>query len=92
MKSILQSEKVCYLTGRTDWLERHHIFYGRGIRPLSEKYGLTVYLNHYAHNEPPMGVHHNKEADLALKRAGQKAFEKHYPNLDFLIIFGRNYL
>ena len=35
MKSILQSEKECYLSGRTDWLEEHHIFYGQGRRKLS---------------------------------------------------------
>lgn len=47
MKSILQTERECYLSGRTDWLEEHHIFYGQGRRKLSEQYGLKVWLNHY---------------------------------------------
>lgn len=66
MKSILQTERECYLSGRTDWLEEHHIFYGQGRRKLSEQYGLKVWLNHYWHNEPPTvdcpcgGVHFNR--------------------------------
>ena len=40
MNSIVQSEKECYFTQRTDQLERHHIFYGAGRRKLSDKYGL----------------------------------------------------
>ena len=38
--------KSCFLCGRNgrgDRLERHHIF-GGARRPLSEKYGLVVYL------------------------------------------------
>lgn len=92
MKSILQDKKECFLTGRTDWLEEHHIFYGAGRRKLSEKYGLKVWLNHFAHSEPPHGVHFNKEARRVLERAGQKAFEERYPELDFAAIFGKNYL
>lgn len=92
MKSIIQSEKECYITKRTDCLEEHHIFYGRGRRKLSEKYGLKVYLNHWAHNEPPFGVHYNQEMDLKLKQIGQRAFMARYPELDFMRIFGRNYL
>lgn len=93
MKSILQDydERRCFLSGRTDWLEEHHVF-GGANRWLSEKYGLKVKLNHYWHNEPPIGVHHNKGNDRYLKRLAQKAFEQEYPDLDFVKIFGKNYL
>jgi hypothetical protein len=91
MKSILQSKKECYFTGTRRWLEKHHI-YGGSNRKHSDKYGLWVYLEHHAHNEPPSGVHHNKEVDLALKRAGQAAFELTHSREDFMRIFGRNYL
>lgn len=91
MKSILQTERECYISKRTDQLEEHHIFGGPN-RKLSEKYGLKVYLTHILHNEPPYGVHHNRQTDIWLKQIGQAAFEAHYPELDFREIFGRNYL
>ena len=92
MKSIIQTEKKCYFTERTDNLEDHHIFFGQGRRKLSERYGLKVWLTHDAHNEPPDGVHFNKAKRRELERIGQEAFERQYPELDFIKIFGRNYL
>ena len=88
----MQTEKESIFSGRTDSLEEHHIFYGRGLRKLSEKYGLTVWLTHDEHNEPPFGVHHCKAANRSLQRAGQLKFQETYPELDFMKIFGRNYL
>ena len=90
-KSILQNEKYCYLCGAERMLENHHIF-GGANRPKSDKYGLTVYLCHYCHNEPPRGVHHNRHNMDLLRREGQKAFMKKYPDKDFIFEFGRNYL
>jgi hypothetical protein len=81
----------CYICGSHSWLEEHHIF-GGANRKLSEKYGLKVMLCHYCHNEPPNGVHHNKENMLKLHQKGQEAFELFYPEEDFMQIFGRNYL
>lgn len=89
--SILQNEKVCFMSGCTAALERHHIFPGAN-RKNSAKYGLWVWLRHDLHNEPPAGVHHNISQMRALQRIGQAAFEEHYPDLDFMKIFGRNYL
>ena len=90
-KSIMQTEKECYITGRTDCLELHHIF-GGSNRKWSEKYGLTVWLTHDWHNEPPSGVHHCIATNRQLQREGQIAFQTHYPELDFMKIFGKNYL
>ncbi len=93
MKSIIQAEKKCFFTERTDNLENHHIYFnGTGQRKLSERYGLTVYLTHDAHNEPPNGVHFNKTRRRELERIGQTAFQEQYPELNFIQIFGRNYL
>lgn len=89
--SILTNEKRCFMCGSTIWLERHHIF-GASNRKKSEKYGLWVYLCHYCHNEPPNGVHHNKQRSEWLKRQGQRAFIETYPDIDFLKEFGKNYL
>ena len=88
----MQSEQESYLSGRTDSLEEHHIFYGQGRRKLSERYGLKVWLTHDEHNEPPDGVHFNQTARRALERAGQEEFERKYPELNFMRIFGKNYL
>lgn len=91
MPSIISNEKKCYLCGSSRWLELHHVFGGPN-RNKSTMYGLVVYLCHWCHNEPPLGVHHNKERMTYLRQIGQQAFMKHYPNKDFLKEFGRNYL
>lgn len=90
-KSLFSTEKKCYICGTSNWIEKHHIF-GGANRKNSEKYGLYVNLCHTHHNEPPNGVHHNRSNDIKLKQEGQRRFKKAYPNLDFLKIFGRNYL
>lgn len=89
--SIIDNERRCFLCGSVRWLERHHIF-GASNRKKSEQYGLWVYLCHFCHNEPPNGVHHNKTHMLLLKKIGQDAFQKTYPEKNFLKEFGRNYL
>lgn len=55
-KSILQARRECYICremycikNERD-LERHHVF-GGPLRPISEQYGLTVYLCRRHHRE-----------------------------------------
>lgn len=91
MYSIISDKKQCYICGSTIWLEVHHVFPASN-RKNSTKYGLVVCLCHSCHNEPPNGVHHNRERAEWLKRIGQRKFNEHYPELDFMRIFGRNYL
>lgn len=91
MKSIMQNEKECYFCGSNNWLEEHHIF-GASNRKKSEKYGLTVYLCHNCHNEPPFGVHHCAERMLKLHQDGQRKFEETHSREEFLKLIGRNYL
>ena len=93
-KSIMQTEKECYITGSTDNLHLHHILFGTGLRKLSDKYGLTVWLRADWHNMADYGVHFNKELDLKLKQKAQKKAMKHYgwSVEDFIDIFGKNYL
>lgn len=90
--SILQDEKVCYLTGREDNLEKHHIYYGIGYRELSEEYGCWVWLTGEVHNKDNHSVHFNRELDLRLKRECQAKFEETHTRQEFMTIFGRNYL
>ena len=93
-KSIIQTEKECYITGSTDNLHEHHIIYGTGQRKLSEKYGLKVWLRADWHNMSDYGVHFNKKLDTELKQMAQKKAMKVYgwSIEDFIKIFGRNYL
>ena len=92
-KSIISEEKRCYICRSVRWLEVHHIF-GAAERNASEQYGLKVYLCHYCHNEPPNGVHHNREIRRKLQAFAQKKAMDHYGWSvdDFRSIFHKNYL
>ena len=92
MKSVIQQDyDRCYECGSVYGLEEHHCF-GASNRKWSEKYGLKVRLCHYCHNEPPMGVHHNKAQMDKYHRIAQEAFERTHSREEFMRIFGRNYL
>ena len=91
MISIVQGRKQCYVCGKEQYLHRHHIFFGPN-RKWSEKYGLTVWLCGRHHNLSNEGVHFNRELDLHIKQAGQKAFERGHTREEFMQIFGKNYL
>lgn len=89
--SILQQEmNRCYVCGTTKDLHIHEVFYGVN-RQNSIKYGCCVSLCAKHHNMSNEGVHFNKELDKHLKGEMQERFEKVYPELDFLKIFGKNY-
>lgn len=92
MKSILQTNKQCYVCGTTYDLHSHHCIHGLANRKLSEKYGLKVWLCGRHHDLSNDGVHSNAELDLAIKQEAQRKFEEVYPELNFRQIFGRNYL
>lgn len=86
-KSVLQAEKVCWVTGAVSGLHEHHIF-GGARRKLSEKYGLKVYLRFDLHER----AHREREFADELHRAGQRAFERTHSREEFMRIFGKNYL
>lgn len=99
-KSILQDKRdgQCYLCmllnndeDRRTGLEEHHIFGGKN-RSLSEHYGLKVYLCNEHHQSSTESVQRNKEINQLMHEIGQRAFEERYPNLNFMQIFGKNYL
>ena len=78
MKSIIQKDDTkCFICHSRQWLEWHHIF-GGALRSKSEQYGLKVRLCHYCHNEPPRGVHQNREIRRKLQSFAQKKAMKHY--------------
>lgn len=92
-KSILTDDySCCYLCGRTQWLEEHHIFGGYADRKISDKNGFVVPLCHWCHNEPPKGVHHCRGTALKLKRECQAKYEETHTREEFMRLIGRNYL
>lgn len=89
--SILQNKEECWVSHSVGNLVRHEVFPASN-RDNSKYYGLWVYLTPYWHNMSNAGVHFNKELDLKLRRYAQAEFEVHFPELDFVKIFGKNYL
>ncbi|WMI81812.1 hypothetical protein [Anaerotignum sp. MB30-C6] len=91
--SVLQGkEKECYITGRTDNLEKHHIYMGKN-RKISDDNGFFVYLTLELH-KGTHGVHgkHGNELDMKLKQDCQRAFEEENSHERFMELIGRNYL
>ena len=94
VNSILQSERVCYITSRTDHLHEHHI-YGGANRKVSEANGFKVWLTYDMHNgNNPAAVHNNPNQgwDLKLKQDCQRKYEETHSRSDFMKLVGRNYL
>jgi hypothetical protein len=93
MKSIISTDDRCYLCGSRQWIEIHHVYVGSN-RDTSDDYGLTVPLCHYCHNEPPYGVHQNRERREALQAAVQKKAMEYYgwSEEDFRKRFHKSYL
>ena len=91
--SILQSEKVCYVTGSTYNLHKHHIYAG-GRRRISEREGFWVYLTGSLHNQSNDGVH-GKDGhylDMKLKQDCQRKYEENHSREEFILLIGKNYL
>lgn len=92
-RSIIQSEKVCWVCQTPYDLHDHHVFYGTANRKHSEKYGLKVWLCSRHHNMSNEGVHFNKALDLKLKQTAQKHYEQNIGTREqFRIKFGRSWL
>ena len=96
-----KERKPCFLCGKYAHTERHHIFGGYANRKLSEQDGLVVYLCRSCHNEPPNGVHFNKERMDALRRYGQTVYENNLiadgktrqeARTAFIKRYGKNYI
>jgi len=86
-KSILtQNMDICYLCGAPA-TEVHHIF-NAANKKKSEKYGLMMPICFNCHFE----IHNIPGRMRETKEFGQMMFESHYPELDFLKIFGKNYI
>lgn len=95
MKSLLRSDPgltCCYVCGTEYGLHEHHVFYGSGDRKQSEKYGCKVKLCGPHHNLSGAGVHFNPLLDTELKQKFQRLFMAEYGPMEYMRIFGRNYI
>lgn len=86
-------DKYCYVTGRKTGLEKHHIFFGSGMREISDRNGFWVYLTTENHRGT-YGVHgkYGHELDMELKRACQRRFEESRSRKEWMEIIRKNYL
>jgi len=91
MKSVIQDKKECFVCKNTIGLECHHIFMGYNRKHADED-GLTVWLCHQHHNEPPDGVHFNRELRDELQRIAQRVYEIDHTRSEFMERYGKNYL
>ena len=88
MKSILQDEKKCFVSGAEVDLDKHHVFHGPR-RNAAEKWGCWIWLRHDIHME----VHFKNTAlDRMLKRTCQERFEEIHGHEKFMEVFGQSYL
>ena len=71
-------------------VERHHIMNGAD-RKKSDKYGLIAPLCSNHHRVGREAVHNNARNMNLLKAKAHIMFREHYPELNWLRIFGRNY-
>lgn len=92
-KSIIQNEKVCFVTGTTRDLDIHHCIHGPNRRK-ADRYGLTVYLNHDVHMRLHSHQRPFENLDSELKRVAQNAWMEHNGATveAFIKEFGRNFL
>lgn len=89
---LTDNMKKCYITGSTQDIHIHEVYYGSADRKKSIEYGCCVPLRADYHNMSNYGVHFNKALDLRLKREMQEAFEKKYSHEKFMEVFHKNYL
>lgn len=87
-------DKRCFVTGRTSGLQKHHIFYGRGRREISDKNGFWVWLTAEEHLAGLGGLHAHpgKGLDLVLKCLCQRKYEEKYGREEWMKILGQNYI
>lgn len=89
MKSIMQSEKKCFLCRREDGLDVHHCIEG-SYRDQSTEYGLTIWLCRKCHRRL-----HDNEGDMKeIRRLAQLKAMSYYKwtDEDFRNIFGRSFI
>jgi hypothetical protein len=98
-ESILQKKDGrCWLCMRLHgdhgqkYLQKHHVYFGSGLREISEANGFTVYLCPEHHTDGPEAVHRNAQISREVQRAMQRKYEETHSRQDFMALVGRNYM
>ena len=91
MKSILQSEKICYLCGKQYGLEMHHIFAGVANRRISEERGFKVWLCAECHRGTD-GAQYDRDTNFRLKQDAQAEFERTHTHEEWMRLIRKNYI
>ena len=93
MKSIISNNMECIICFSTANVHKHHIYYGEGLRQVSEQEGCWCYLCANHHNRSKYGVHFDKALDTKLKVQCQEAWENiNGSREDFIKKFGKSYI
>lgn len=99
MASIMQKKDGrCWLCmelehdHRQKEIQKHHVFFGTGLRKVSEENGFTVYLCLRHHTESRDAVHRNNSVCRYVQQKTQIEFEKTHSRDEFMRIIGRNYI
>ena len=89
MKSIVQSEKKCFLCGCQVDLECHHLWHGSN-RKRADQDGLTVWLCVHCHRN----LHDKGINDRELMEVGERAWLRETGGTieDFIRRYGKNVL
>ena len=87
-------DKRCFVTGRENGLQKHHIFHGSGKREISDRNGFWCYLVPEKHLAGLGGLHANpgNGLDRALKCICQREYEKTHTREEFIDLIGKNYI
>jgi len=83
----------CIICGKSP-INKHEIFFGAKNRQKSIQYGLVIPLCTAEHHNQIgcTGIHFDKKLREYWQIKAQKKFQEVYPDLDFLEIFGKNYI
>lgn len=68
---ITEFKELCIICGKPA-TEVHHLIFGRGLRPLADKDGITAPVCSECHK----AIHYNSTASRLSKLLGQLAWEK----------------
>lgn len=90
-QSLLQETKECFITGRTDYLHKHHI-YGGSNRIVSEEEGFFIYLIPEFHTTTAQGIHNDDEFLKAMQKICQHIYEENHTREEFIRLIGKSYI
>lgn len=91
MKSIIQTEKECFICGK-QMVELHHIFMGNKHRKLADQDGLAVWLCPSHHQWGKYSAHKDPELRLELQQIGQRKYLETHSMEEWMARYGKNYL